>query len=367
MKWIALLGRRDDPADGVEDYCKFLGQALARHGVRLDVVRVPWAERGWRQSLCWLDGESRTWQADWILMQYTALGWSRRGFPFGALRVLRVLRRRGARCALVFHDSTSFPGQRAIDRMRRACQHCVMRAAYRGTERSIFTLPAEKIPWLPSDRSRATFIPVGANLPECERTTEMGGRAMHDPKTVAVYGVSESVGLANEIPDIAFVIRRTAQAISCLRLLVLGRGSAETKAALEKAIQGSGVDLLVLGLLPADEVRRVLATAHVLLFVRGPISTRRGSAMAGIACGLPVVGYEGWDTAPPLTEAGLLLAPLWDRDKVAEALIRLLRDEEEWRQLSEQSLGAFQQYFCWEVIAKSFVQALAGGEATERG
>jgi glycosyltransferase involved in cell wall biosynthesis len=365
-QWVAVLGRRDEPADGVEDYCKFLGQALARHGVRLDVVRVPWAERGWRQSLRWLDRESRTWQADWILVQYTALGWSRRGFPFGALRVLRVLRRRGARCASVFHDSTGFAGERAIDRMRRAYQHWVMGAAYRGSERSVFTLPAEKIPWLSPDRSRATFIPVGANLPECERTDQTGGRAMHDPKTVAVYGVSESVGLEQEIPDIAYVIRRTAQAIPRLRLLVLGRGSAETRAALEMAVAGSGVELSVLGLLPADEVRRVLSTADVLLFVRGPVSTRRGSAVAGIACGLPVVGYESSDTVPPITEAGLLLAPLRDRDKITESLIRVLSDEILWRELSERSACAWRQYFSWDSIAQDFLRAFEPGDPRGR-
>jgi len=289
MKWIALLGRRDEPADGVEDYCNFLRQGLARHGVPLELVRVPWAERGWRHSLRWLESESRAWQDQWVLMQYTALGWSRRGFSFGALRVLRVLRRSGARCAIVFHDSTGFAGGRAIDRARRECQHWVMRSAYGEAERSIFTLPAEKIPWLPADRSRAAFIPVGANLPECERTPDTGCRAMHDPRTVAVFGVSESVGLAQEIPDIAYVIRRTAQAVPRLRLLVLGRGSAEAKATLEKAVEGSGVELMVLGILPVEGVRRALADADVLLFVRGPVSTRRSSAMAGIACGLPVV------------------------------------------------------------------------------
>ena len=31
-EWIALLGRRDMPTDGVEDYCTFLGRALAQRG-----------------------------------------------------------------------------------------------------------------------------------------------------------------------------------------------------------------------------------------------------------------------------------------------------------------------------------------------
>ncbi len=46
-RWIALLGRRDVPTDGVEDYCIFLGNGLAMVGVELKRVRVPWLDKGW--------------------------------------------------------------------------------------------------------------------------------------------------------------------------------------------------------------------------------------------------------------------------------------------------------------------------------
>ena len=42
--------------------------------------------------------------ADRILLQYTALSWSRRGIPFGAVATLGVLRSRGVRCVVVFHE-----------------------------------------------------------------------------------------------------------------------------------------------------------------------------------------------------------------------------------------------------------------------
>ncbi len=46
-EWIALLGRRDMPTDGVEDYCTFLGRALAQRGVTLNLTRVDWFGQGW--------------------------------------------------------------------------------------------------------------------------------------------------------------------------------------------------------------------------------------------------------------------------------------------------------------------------------
>jgi hypothetical protein len=49
--WIALLGRRDYPTDALENYCTYLRQALFKHSINLQLVRVPWAERGWFYAL----------------------------------------------------------------------------------------------------------------------------------------------------------------------------------------------------------------------------------------------------------------------------------------------------------------------------
>ena len=38
--WIALLGRGEADADGVQDYCEYLARALEQHGVVLRLVRV---------------------------------------------------------------------------------------------------------------------------------------------------------------------------------------------------------------------------------------------------------------------------------------------------------------------------------------
>jgi hypothetical protein len=106
----ALLGRCDFPTDGVEDYCARLSQALAKRGVALQLVRMPWAERGWFYALRWLWQEARAWQGRWVLVQYTALAWSRRGFPIGLLPVLKILRGRKCRLGIVYHLHLPFLG-----------------------------------------------------------------------------------------------------------------------------------------------------------------------------------------------------------------------------------------------------------------
>ena len=83
---IALLGRRDEPTDAVEDYCRYLGQALVEHSIKLEIRRVPWNEQGWAASLEALRLQAETWRGTWILLQYTALAWSARAI---ALRITR--------------------------------------------------------------------------------------------------------------------------------------------------------------------------------------------------------------------------------------------------------------------------------------
>jgi hypothetical protein len=131
MKICAFLGRRDYPTDVLEDYCTYLSEALRKRGVDLHLVRMPWAEMGWAKAMLWLYRQSREWQNQWILMQYTALAWSMWEFPTNFLWVLWLLRQHCRQVAIVFHDARGYPGERLVDRCRRVWQHTVMRTAYR--------------------------------------------------------------------------------------------------------------------------------------------------------------------------------------------------------------------------------------------
>jgi len=83
----------------------------------------------------------------------------------------------------------------------------------------------------------------------------------------------------------------------------------------------------------------------VLLFAGGPISTRRGSALAGIACGLPVIAALGCETAAPITEAGVVLLPEDSDSEFGPALVRVLSDSAYRESLRERSRRAQQRYF----------------------
>src|ERR1700675_2172514 len=162
---VALVGRRDEPTDGVADYCAWLGGAVGEYGYQLETVRLDWPERGWRAALADLRERAEAWRGRWVLLQYTTLAWSRRGFPLQTPRILSVLRKSGVRCGVVFHDFAPFVGKSAIGRVREFCHIRVLQSLYRHAERAIFTVPLEKVYWLPPAHPKAVYIQVGANCP----------------------------------------------------------------------------------------------------------------------------------------------------------------------------------------------------------
>jgi glycosyltransferase involved in cell wall biosynthesis len=368
MECMAILGRREVPTDGVHDYCCYLRDALAKESVNLTLTQVRWAEIGRRASRRELLDAVKDKENGLFLLQYTALSWSRRGFALPAVGILKLLKKNGARCAVVFHDPDGFAGNRAIDRFRRGLQRYAMKRLVQFSDMAIFTLPRNKIFWLPAGTKNFAFIPVGANLPAPERAWDEKPRSTGSKPIVAVFSLSGKPTLDKEVGQIAEAVRIAAKEVGPLEVVVLGQNSEAGGEDLRAALAGSNVEVRIVGLISADEVVHVLGTCDVMLFARGPISSRRGSAIAGIACGLPVIGEEGSELAPPITEAGVVLVP---EESVPEeygpALVRVLTDQSYRASLAERSRNAQTQYFSWSVIAKQYVQALQRVSAAAPG
>ena len=348
---VAILGWRDEPTDAVEEYCQNLSHALPHHGIQLELYRVRWPEVGWTRALGELRRKAQESQAKWFLVQYTALGWSRRGFPSRVIRTIRAIKKGGKSCGVVFHDPSPYPGERLIDGLRRAIQLHTMKKIVDLADLNVLTIPPENISWIPKGRPNVVFIPVGANLPHPETAWDLESQRADRKPTVAVYSISDGALGGIEAKRVAVALRFATEQFGPVRLLVLGRNSEVRGRQLQEELSGSRVEIKIHGLLKADEVVRVLSGCDVLLFVRGPISSRRGSALAGIACGLPVVAWTGWETGPPVTEAGVMLCPENAEDAFGPALVQVLKDDALRATLREHSRRAQAQHFSWDRIA----------------
>src|SRR6266478_9100536 len=62
QRCVALLGRRDEPTDAVEEYSQYLGSALEALGVSFELERFPWCELGWRKAFAKMDRKAGLWK-----------------------------------------------------------------------------------------------------------------------------------------------------------------------------------------------------------------------------------------------------------------------------------------------------------------
>lgn len=348
------MGKRNTPTDGVEDYCAFLGQALLRHGFELEHQHVHWDKDGWDVALQKLTRQAEDWNGRWVLFQHTALAWSGRGFPFGALRAMHVLKSRGVRVAVVFHEFREQEAPPSLARaVRAASQNWVIRKLHARSALSIFTIPTDKISWVSKDCRKAVSIPIGPNIPEPDR--EVVACSNPREKTVAVFCFSPGHNRHLEIGDMVHAVRTAQRSGERVHLMILGRGSQEIQREVEQALTGSGVRVSATGILLAEEITRKLAGCDALLFVSGNIAQTRGSALAAVACGIPIVGYGGAAEGTPLAEAGIELAPYRESQALADALTRVLSDADLNADLRRRSANAHRKYFSWDVIAGKFV------------
>ncbi len=265
----------------------------------------------------------------------------------------------------MFHEPFGLGGQRWIDRIRGSFQNWVIRRLYWAAEKSIFPVPLATLRWLQGNDKKAVFIPIGANIPDGAEGQGPHIERNELARTIAVYCLSEPPHMHRELRDISHAVRASAKNGTRLRVVFFGRGTAQAKIEIRSAFEGIPAEVVNHGLQAPEEVRRLLDHADVMLCVRGPLYPRRGSALAGIACGLPIVGYAGEADGTPIAEAGVELVPCGDKEALAEALARVLVDQALWQQLHDKSLQAQKRYFSWELIAEKFDRAVCGSRAGE--
>jgi len=360
---VALLGRCERPVDGVSDYCSKLSHALRGQGVVLELVDVPWDTRGRLRSALHVWRLGARWRGRWVFVQYTTLMWSRRGFPVWFPLLVFLLRARGAQVAVVFHDIRYDRTRPWFGRLRVCSQYQIMRVAHALAHCSVVTVPARVVPWLPRSPRKVFFIPVGSNIPAASEMIGTTPRASdRNARTVSVFCFSCGSVMHNEVEAIAHAVGQAARIVPVLRLVAFGRGAEAAAPYLRKALEGTGVSVDLKGIVEPAEASRLLLESDVQLLVRGGVSSRRGSALAGIACGIPVVAYSGPETCFPITEAGVALVPESDLGALAESLIRVLEDEDLRQGLRARNLQAYRDWFSWEAIASRLLHALGLGQ-----
>jgi glycosyltransferase involved in cell wall biosynthesis len=334
-----VCGPRRTDVDGILDYANRLAPALADAGLEAEVDR----ERP----------DARP--ADAVLLNYNPFSWGRWGFAPRLARSLRRARRRGSLICLMVHESY-VPPLNLRWRLMGAWQRRQLRALHRCAD-LVFTpvqpLAEELRTWHP--QRPVTHLPVGSNLPDMRHCRDSERERLGiGPETLAIaaFGTGHP---SRRIEDVAAATNAVADRGDGIVVLNLGAGAPPIHGL------GESVRLIEPGRLDASDVGRHLAAADLFVapFVDG-VSTRRTTLMAALQHGVAVVGTDGRLTDDILRRSSdaLTLVPVGDRDRLEEAVRRLVRDPDQRLARGAAGRELYERSFDWPVTAAIIAAAL---------
>ena len=335
---------------GVGDYTRCLAEELVRRGDQVTII----ASTGWRgpahgavSVLPILDAPAPWWRvvaADVVNLQYTPELFRERGRALRATLSIPTV--------LTFHtlvDRTLRSRARALWLLTSARQ--VIAA-----NEEVTAMVRRRVPWV---ARRLTEIPIGSNIataPPGDRaaTRASVGVSPHAP-LLAYFGlVYPGKGLETLLAALALL--RTTHPDA--RLVAVG-DTRETERAYRSDLEALAIELGVAravtwtGRRDSDEVSRILAVADVFVvpFDAGA-SIRRGSLLAGLAHGLPVVSTSCAVPSSYLHDGdNVALVPPRDPAALAERIARLL-DSSTQRSRLARGARKLAERMTWATIAE---------------
>jgi glycosyltransferase involved in cell wall biosynthesis len=367
FRWALITGEYPPQIGGVSDHTRQVARGLAEAGDEVHVwapscagatpadpgvhvQRLP-GHFGWRALAALSRALDRLPRPRRVLVQYVpqAFGWKGMNVPF----CLWLCLRRRERTWVMFHE-VAVPL-----RWRQPLSHNVLglvtrfMAALLGRRADrvlVSTTTWESL--LPRGKP-VTWIPIPSNVPTAVAPAvvrDARARVTTDPDAVVVGHFSSSVLAGRGL--VAGVLPRLLAAHPRRIGLLVGQGSRQLAAELIQTHPGLASRLHATGTLPGNAVADHLAACDLLLqpFPDG-VSTRRGTVMAGLALGLPIVTSDGSSTEPLWrAEPAVVLAPAASTADLLAATEGVLADAERRERLRIQAAALYGRCFTLERV-----------------
>ena len=201
-------------------------------------------------------------------------------------------------------------------------------------------------PWSFGKSSCYRWLPVPTNL-----ETRSGATCIRTARPAPNPGQQLTVGhFATFLPEIARLLEPAFERIletSNVSVLLAGSGSIDFRARLIAKLPHAAGRVVATGALPAAHLTAHLSGCHALLqpYPDG-ITSRRSSAMAALALGVPLITNPG-----PLSEdfwpasGAIFIAASASAADLADAVLHLVRDSELRNRLSASALDLYQERF----------------------
>jgi glycosyltransferase involved in cell wall biosynthesis len=297
----------------------------------------------------------------WVLLQYNAFRYGKWGFAPGLVRdALRLQRRKGTRLSIMVHEAwVPMSDWRST----------LMGVWQRGQLRTLVRL-ADSVMTSTEALAReigggAVHTPIATNITPLptSRTAARDRLDLGEKLAVALFGRAHP-SRALDYAEAAIAALADAHGAEGLAVLNLGADAPPLHVSPAVEVRSPGrqtEDELSLGLSASDVI--------LLPFADG-VSTRRGTLMAALAHGLPVLGLNGHNTDTVLAEAAdaIVLTPVGDRAAFVRAAIELARDPARMRATGDAGRRLYESRFDWPVLARAVASHLdtisRAGDAT---
>jgi glycosyltransferase involved in cell wall biosynthesis len=296
----------------------------------------------------------------WILLQYMPFSYGRWGFAPDLIRdALELKRTTSAAFGVMVHEAWV-----PMDSWR----NCVMGVYQRAQLWSLLaladavTVSTEYLARLLG--GRAVHVPVGSNITPVAATREAARSdlGLRDELVVALFGTGHPHRALDHV-EAAIAALAADRGAAAIRVLNLGAGAGGLRVP-------DGVQVDTPGELSGAEVSVRLQASDLLLvtFTDG-VSTRRGTLMAGLAHGVPVVGLRGISTDEVLLRHpdALVLTAVGDREAFVRAVRELAGDRKRMAATGQAGKTLYADQFDWPVVASRVIAAMAGASGARGG
>jgi glycosyltransferase involved in cell wall biosynthesis len=365
--------------DGIGDHTALLARSLAEAGCRLrihtaqtDATPIPGVEicPSFRLDAPWEIRSLQTAVAadppDWLFVQFNQFSYGRYGFNPWLPLTLRAIRRRTPRLKMAWMAHEDFV---PVINWKFAVMTLWQRWQFWMLGRQSDRIFISVEPWVERYAewfdAPVTLLPVGSNIPRIEMT-KAEARAhvglAPDAFVAGIFGTMRTSRMMGSIQDAVFALH-DRDPRTCV--LYVGPDGDVVRSAFP------GVPVLDAGRLPADDVSIHLTAMdlHLAPFIDG-LSTRRGSAMAGLQHGVPTVSNVGTTTDAAIASAhgrAVLLAPPNDRDQFARCALQLLDDPVLRMRIGTAGQAFYDTHYRHDVVAQQLLTCLGEGAARPAG
>jgi len=342
--------------DGVGDHARLLAAALAEAGHDSRLVTIDWRSHGWWELLKKVRSV-HSMRPDLVVLHYSHLGWSRRGLPFGLLLVVALSRAVGP-VLLWVHDPGGVRGFRLRQVLGGIAKNWGLRSAVRIAGQAIVTVDPAVLPWLDGASCSVQFCPSPTNMASVPRQPPT------DFFTVTCFGIA----LTTDAPTMR-ILEPTcvglARVIGPFRLQILGANE-PLSSELRDRLSAAGVIVDLPGAMSADDLGHALARSHVYWHAKGRLTTRSGTLSAALACGLPVVGMLGDETATPLDRGRVVVIGDLDVEGLISAIADLSSDPDRQQVLSAKSAFTSDEFYSWSRSRDAVLAVLESNDRRSR-